>query len=253
MRFATPSTVNFLQYPTNMTYGSDAMTLATKTKAFGVSRLVCERKRKEHGFSLLMVAVTSAVIFGMFGLAFDVGRMFIIKNELQTFADASAIAAVRQMDGSQTGVQNAHTTAGTGPMGSTSPNRWNFDGSSVANITDTYATSFNGTYDNYATASGNASNNYRFIKVTANATLPLYFLPVIGGLPTSQLLQATATGGQEAGSSASGGGVLPFAPDAHTPMGQRRRHQLRRRCRMDASRFAAFRARVCGHRRRKQQ
>jgi len=176
-----------------------------------------ERKRSQRGFSLLMVAVTSAVIFGMFGLAFDVGRMFIIKNELQTFADASAIAAVRQMDGSQAGLQNAHTTASTGPLGSTHPNRWNFDGSSVANVTDTYATSFNGTYDNYATASGNASNNYRFIKVTANATLPLYFLPVIGGMPTSQLLQATATGGEEEGSTLSGGGMAPFAPDAHNP------------------------------------
>jgi hypothetical protein len=188
------------------------MSRATDIKVFSKD---AERKSSQRGFSLLMVAVTSAVIFGMFGLAFDVGRMFIIKNELQTFADASAIAAVRQMDGTQAGVQNAHTTAGTGPLGSTHPNRWNFDGSSVATVTDMYATTFNGTYDNYATASGNASNNYRFIKLTANATLPLYFLPVISGLPTSQLLQATATGGQQAGSTVSNGQELPFAPDAH--------------------------------------
>jgi uncharacterized membrane protein len=182
-----------------------------------MDQLARERKRKQRGFSLLMIALTAAVTFGMFGLAFDLGRMFIVKNELQAFVDASAIAAVRQMDGTQTGIQNAHSTAASGPLGSTFPNRWNFDGSAVANVTDTYATTFNGTYDNYATASGNPSNNYRFIQVTANATTPLYFLPVLSAMPTSQLLQATATGGQQAGSSIGNGGLTPFAPDAHNP------------------------------------
>jgi Flp pilus assembly protein TadG len=153
-------------------------------------------------------------MIGMLGLAFDLGRMFIVKNELQTFVDASAIAACRQLDGSQLGVRTAHNTATAGPLGSTRPNGWNFDVNAIANITDTYATSFTGTYDNYATASSNATNNYRFINVTANATLPLYFLPVIPNLPTSQLLQSTAVGGQQAQNTLTGG-MLPFAPDAH--------------------------------------
>ena len=120
-------------------------------------------------------------MIGMLGLAFDLGRMFIVKNELQTFVDASAVAACRQMDGSQAGVQGAHNTATAGPLGSSLPNGWNFDVNAIANITDTYATSYNGTYDSYATASSGATNNYRFIKVVANATLPLYFLAVIPG------------------------------------------------------------------------
>ena len=177
----------------------------------------CKRRRKQRGFSLLVIAMSAAVMFGMVGLAFDLGLMFIIKNELQTFADASAMAAVRQMDGTQTGIQNAHAMAAIGPLGSTLPNRWYFDGRSVADVTDTYATTFNGTYDSYATASASASNNYRFIKVTVNATSSLYFLPAISGPPTSQLIQANATGGQLAGSTVSNGGLLPFAPDAHNP------------------------------------
>jgi hypothetical protein len=140
--------------------------------------------------------------------------MFIVKNELQTFVDASAIAACRLMDGSQAGVQNAHNIATAGPLGSTRPNGWNFDVNAIANVTDTYATSFAGTYDSYASASGSATNNYRFIKVTANATLPLYFLAVIPGLPTSQFLQSTAVGGQNPQTN---GRMLPFAPDAHNP------------------------------------
>ena len=172
------------------------------------------RQKNQRGFSLLLIAASGSVMIGMLGLAFDLGRMFIVKNELQTFVDASAIAACRQLDGSQLGVQTAHNTATAGPLGSTRPNGWNFDVNAIANITDTYATSFTGTYDNYATASSNATNNYRFIKVTANATLPLYFLPVIPNLPTSQLLQSTAVGGQQAQNTLTGG-MLPFAPDAH--------------------------------------
>jgi hypothetical protein len=119
------------------------------------------------------------------------------------------------MDGTQAGVQGAHNTSTAGPLGSTRPNGWNFDVNAISNIPDTYATTYSGTYDSYATASTGATNNYRFIKVVANATLPLYFLAVIPGLPTSQLLQSTAVGGQNPQSTLSSGRVMPFAPDAH--------------------------------------
>ena len=173
------------------------------------------RRKNQRGFSLMLVALGGTVMIGMLGLAFDLGRMFIVKNELQTFVDASAIAACRMMAGSQADIQNAHSIAIAGPLGSSRPNGWNFDVNAIANITDTYATSFTGTYDNYATASSNATNNYRFITVTANATLPLYFLAVIPGLPTSQFMQSTAVGGQQAQTTVSNGRLLPFAPDAH--------------------------------------
>jgi Flp pilus assembly protein TadG len=175
------------------------------------------RRKNQRGFSLMLIAAGASVMIGMLGLAFDLGRMFIVKNELQTFADASAVAACRQMDGSQAGVQGAHNTATAGPLGSTVPNGWNFDVNAISNVTDTYATSYNGTYDSYATASSGGTNSYRFIKVTANATLPLYFLGVIPNLPTSQLLQATAVGGQNPSDTIPSGRLLPFAPDAHNP------------------------------------
>jgi hypothetical protein len=142
--------------------------------------------------------------------------MFIVRNELQTFVDASAVAACRQMAGSQASIQAAHGTATAGPL-SSAPNGWNFDTNIISNVTDTYATTFGGTYDTYATASGGSTNTYRFVNVTANATTPLYFLPMIPGVPTSQLLQATATAGQQAQSSVGNGGLEPFMPDAHNP------------------------------------
>jgi Flp pilus assembly protein TadG len=177
------------------------------------------KKRGEEGFSLLMIAVSAVVMVGMLGLAFDLGRLFIVRNELQTFVDAAAVAACRQMAGSQASIRAAHGTASAGPLANSTPNGWNFDTSTISNVTDTYATTFNGTYDSYATASGGTINAYRFVNVTANATTPLYFLAVIPGVPRAQLLQATATAGQQAQSSIGNGGLEPFMPDAHNPAG----------------------------------
>ena len=171
---------------------------------------------REKGFGLLLLAASAAVLFGMLGLTVDLGRMFIVKNELQTFVDASATAACRQLDGTQSGVQLAHGAGTAGPLGSTQPNGWNFDTKTILNVTDTYSTGFSGTYDSYGTASAGAANTYRFVNVTANATLPLYFLSAIPGLPIQQLLQAQATAGQQSQTATfADGGLEPVAPAAH--------------------------------------
>jgi len=178
----------------------------------------CDRRQRQRGFSLVVLSLGLTVMLGMLGLAFDLGRMFIVKNELQTFVDASAVAACRQMDGTKIGVQTAHNTATAGPLGSTKPNGWNFDVNAISNVTDTYSTSFTGTYDSYATASSGATNSYRYMNVTANVSLPLYFMAVIPGLPTAQSLQAQATAGQqEQTATFSSGGLVPVSPAAHNP------------------------------------
>lgn len=173
------------------------------------------RKKGEQGFTLIMLSLALFVMLGMVGLAIDLGRMFIYKNELQTFADASAMAAITQMDGTQSGIQGANTTATAGPLGTTKPNGYNFDTVSITNVTTGYATTYGGTYDTYATASTPATNHYRFISITASASVPLNFLPVLPGISTQITESASAIAGQKAQSSISKGGMLPFAPDAH--------------------------------------
>ena len=79
-------------------------------------------RRGERGFSLLVTAAAAIVLVGMLGLAFDAGHMMIVKDELQTFADASAMAAVTQMDGTQTGIQTANSTATQGVGGDAKTN-----------------------------------------------------------------------------------------------------------------------------------
>ena len=188
------------------------------SRSLSAENTVPGRRRNQKGFTLLILALSATVMLGMVGLSVDMGRMFIVRNELQTFADASALAAVRQMDGSLSGLQVAHTTATAGPLGSSLPNGWMFDSTQISQVTDTYATSYSGTYDSYTKASAGSNNSYRFVKVVASASVPLYFLPAIPGLPYTQALSGFAVAGQQATTATfSNGGLIPFSPDAHTP------------------------------------
>jgi hypothetical protein len=174
------------------------------------------RKRNERGFTLPLLGVCATVMVGMLGLAMDCGRMFILKNELQTFVDASAMAAVSRLDGTQAGVQAANSAATGGPLGATKPNGYNFDSAAIPNadITTGYAGAFNGTYDNYATASAATTNSYRFVSVQATGVLSLYFLTIVPAVNRSLSLSATAIAGQKPQPALSRG-MMPFIVDAH--------------------------------------
>jgi hypothetical protein len=180
------------------------------------TRHAVTRKRGERGFSMALIALSAFVMVGSLGLVFDAGQMFILKNELQTFADASAMASVSKLDGSQTGVQTANAVATAGPLGTTKPNGYNFDTITITNITTGYASTFNGVYDNYATANSSATNTYRFISVVATQNLNLSFMPVLQAA-SSIPISAKAVAGQQAVSDVSNAGIVPFAPDAHVP------------------------------------
>jgi Flp pilus assembly protein TadG len=192
-----------------------AQCVRKNAKNFNGGRRAVANHSRERGFNLILIGLALFVMIGMVGLAIDVGRMFVYKSELQAFADNAAMAAISKMDGTQAGVQAANALALTGPDGASLANKVNFDSTTISNVTTGYATSFSGTYDNYATASSAATNNYRFLKVTASSNVALTFLPALPGISTLYAVSASATSGQQATSSFTNGGMLPFAPDAH--------------------------------------
>ena len=211
-----------------------------------------DRRRGERGFSLLVTAAAAIVLIGMLGLAFDAGHMMIVKDELQTFADASAMAAVTQMDGTQTGIQTANATATQGPLGQTRPNGWNFDVTTISTVTAKYSTSYGGTYDSYATASASSTNTYRFIHV-----LPADHagnLDLADGYSHIGRRAAAAIEHSERRTGAVFSGRAQchrhpvFRSHAglaiHPEMGQR--HHLRRRCELHAAELVSLGARICG-------
>lgn len=59
--------------------------------------------RRERGAVAVMVATSLVVLIGMLALAIDLGQLFIARTKLQTAADACALSAVAQLDGTNRG------------------------------------------------------------------------------------------------------------------------------------------------------
>ena len=66
-----------------------------------------QSKSRRSGFVLVTMAAGALAMTGALGMAFDVGRMYIAKNELQTFADAAALAATLRLNGQGSGIARA--------------------------------------------------------------------------------------------------------------------------------------------------
>lgn len=63
--------------------------------------------RAQKGAVAIMFCVTLLVIFGIFGMTFDLARMYNRRIEMQTLADSVALAAARELNGTAQGVTNA--------------------------------------------------------------------------------------------------------------------------------------------------
>jgi uncharacterized membrane protein len=77
------------------------------------------RRAGERGFVLIAMSITMLLMLACIGLAFDLGRIYIARNEAQLFTDAAALAAASKLDGSATGVDRARAAVARVPM------RWN--------------------------------------------------------------------------------------------------------------------------------
>src|ERR1700676_4846311 len=87
----------------------------------------------ERGFALLATGVCGVVIFGMAGLAIDLGRMYITKNEVQTYADAASLSAARLLDRTSAGLTAADSSV------TNNPNKWNFGTSAFTGTNTQYS------------------------------------------------------------------------------------------------------------------
>src|SRR5437667_5670219 len=127
------------------------------------------RQGRERGFVLITMAITVIALMGVLGLAVDVGRMFIAKNETQAYCDSAALAAALAIDGTTTGITRAQTAV------TNSTNSWNLDSAKINNPTVTFATAIGGPW----VASPNPATGYIYARVSATVPLSLYFLPVV--------------------------------------------------------------------------
>ena len=75
--------------------------------------------KQRRGFVLIAMSVTMLLLLAVMGLAFDVGRIYIARNEAQVFTDAAAMAAASKLDGTKAGLDRAREAVAKIPM------RWN--------------------------------------------------------------------------------------------------------------------------------
>jgi hypothetical protein len=170
------------------------------------------RSASQRGFTLLATGASISAVVATLGLATDLARMYVVKNELQSYVDAAAMAACYELDGTPDGIANAQAAAAAGPSGANTPNRWDFATKMVTGVQTSFAQTFTGSY----LASPASGTDYRFVKVRASATVPLYFLTIVPQVGANRTIQATAVAGQAVATSI-GEGAAPFSPDAHNP------------------------------------
>jgi uncharacterized membrane protein len=100
-------------------------------------------KSAEGGFVLIVTAIALTLLMGLAGLAIDLGRMYVIRGELQSFTDAAALNAALAMDGSAAGKERARKGAAQlaqGPHGM----RWDMGTQTIDNIDTSFPADANG-------------------------------------------------------------------------------------------------------------
>src|SRR5262249_53104630 len=122
------------------------------------------RNTREGGYVLVTMGLTAFALLGAMGLAIDLGRMFIAKNETQAYCDSAAMAAVLKLNGAASGI-----TAATNAVAN-STNAWNLDTSQITNYTVDFATSKDGPW---STSPGNPAN-YTYARVQATVPVQLF-------------------------------------------------------------------------------
>jgi Flp pilus assembly protein TadG len=140
---------------------------------------------RRRGFVLITMGFTVIALVGVLGMALDIGRMFIAKNETQAFCDSAALAAALALDGTTVGIAAGQTALAN------STNSWNLDSTKVASPTLTFATSLAGPW----VANPNPATGYIYAKVSTTVPVKLYLMPIVVPKTTQDVI-ASATAGQ---------------------------------------------------------
>lgn len=145
------------------------------------------RNQRKRGFTLVAMAISATALVAVVGLALDIGRLYIAKNETQIYCDAAALAAVKQLNGLSSGI-TAATAAATAVN-----NSYNLNSTLASGSTITFANSAAGPW----LAAGNVPGTptgYMYAKVSLPVQMPLYFLPIVAQRYSQQVASVAAAG-----------------------------------------------------------
>jgi len=170
----------------------------------------CKTLSKEGGISTVYFLLFTFVIFGLLVFATDFGRFYLIQSELQTAADAAALAAATRLNGTVNATENAIDQV-TASFDSTTGNDNRFNlrmnqlgpGNSSDLITNT-------TFDYFSTlldAQGNTNGGQaagidwssglfpKYVRVQVTAQSPVIFAGLLTGSASRPTIAASAIAG----------------------------------------------------------
>ncbi len=139
------------------------------------------RKRSRAGIIIVYAAMMMVVVFGFAAFAIDIGHMALSKDELQTAADAAALAGAMQMKYGPAAVRSAANDIATR----------NFLGKNSVSLPDSQIQL--GMYDittGVFTVNETAANSVRVITKIVGS--PLFFAPVFGNKTFNSSAEAIA-------------------------------------------------------------
>jgi uncharacterized membrane protein len=117
------------------------------------------------------------LLLGVAALAVDVGRMYVIRSELQAFTDAAALSAAMELDGSAAGLERARAAAaalGTGPHAM----KWDMGTKDVGAIVASFAQGDARPDVQSWSASPKDVSAVRFARVNASVSTALIFMRI---------------------------------------------------------------------------
>jgi Flp pilus assembly protein TadG len=165
------------------------------------------RSHAERGTtSVQMLVLLVPVIFALMGFAVDLGRLYLIRGELKTAANAMALAAAQQLIGTEAALENATAMAlFTLDQGSGIGNRYNFGMLRLGETTGllasempqlAYFATLDAALAGDETASQASGTEARYVRVTVSAEAPLTFWGLLSlGAERKTLVRAQAVAG----------------------------------------------------------
>ncbi len=162
-----------------------------------VAACLFRSRRREAGQALVFVAIILAfVLFGFLGFAVDLGRLYLVRGELNAAAESMALAAARELIGTNGALDRAQAAIAL-TQAAGNDNRFNFGGAAIAAEGGLLASEIRepelyATYNEALAAelgSASAGAEARYVRVRVRADAPLTFWQL---LPSAMAATATS-------------------------------------------------------------
>jgi len=165
--------------------------------------------------SIQLLVILVPVIFGLMGFAIDLGRLYLIRGELNQAANAMALAAAAQLAGQTASASDNMTNAANLALNETNGNRYNFGGTVIPSGAVTcFSTLADAQTNNQGATTDCATAPPLYVQATISVPAPLLFWSLLpGGETRSTTVASYAVAGMSA-PLCTGCGVTPFAIQA---------------------------------------